>query len=160
MIARYKAKEYGLVKHNKSHAIVTHHIENADKEFIQNRAIYYKDIEDFAVLEDIFEIYFLVKYDTGLEQVESLWRIDLDKEYIQDRKVLLRFTKGILPDWKVEDKNVCMKYVDITSCEEIYVVRKYTQKDAQALEGIYEIKQRITGEELIQLHWKYQHSNL
>ena len=53
-----------------------------------------------------------------------------------------------------------MKYVDITSCEEIYVVRKYTQKDAQALEGIHEIKQRITGEELIQLHWKYQHSNL
>lgn len=55
----------------------------------------------------------LVKYNSGLEGVSDTWIVRPGDIDLENKTVSLRFYKGHLPGWKVEDKTECSKVVSL-----------------------------------------------
>ena len=72
----------------------------------------------------IFMIFlFFVEYDTHLKNVSNLWEIPFTQEFLSNGKLKLIFAEGILPEWSIEEKNVCSKYINIDQIQAAYIIK-------------------------------------
>lgn len=78
--------------------------------------------------------------------MDEEWEILLDGGCLKGDQVLLRFAKGILPGWTVEEQTVCSKYVDVDECEDFLVVYTYTVKDGNVLKEPMVVEEKVSKE--------------
>ncbi len=121
MYATYKGKQYKLVKNGKNWELIS---DRNRFGFLKDGEIYYKPMENLEELDDVYELYILVTYDTGLDYVPNEWRVPLAKEYFDESSVKLVFVQGLLPGWVVEDKCVSSLKVDVNQTKSAYLVKK------------------------------------
>lgn len=161
MIAKYNDLYYSFVKGRRNCELLTNHREKAVGGFSQDKSIFYKviDIQD-SQLTDIFDLELWVLYNTELLNVPVEWKIGLDREYYCDGKLLLRYTEGILPGWKTEEKNVCAITVDPMDLLGAKAMYKYTKKAGSLLEDKWVDCKQISVWELLNLHKKYNNSSI
>ena len=67
---------------------------------------------------------FYVIYDTHLDKVPKEWRINIGNSAIKEDSVYLLFAEGILPGWKVEDKNVCSTYIKNEDISQAWTIKE------------------------------------
>ena len=126
MIAKYNGNYYYYVENKRTGNIITRQKEKATDGFEYEDGVYFKKVA-FEDLEEAFALRFIVSYDSCLKNLPQDWEVAIDKTNIKDSKVLLRYANGILPGWTVEEKNVCIKYVDvkdITAAREIRIFKR------------------------------------
>lgn len=136
MIADYKGKQYKIVKDGKNWELVTKNPQSVEEGFMKDGNIFYKSINDLSMIEDMYDIWMLVEYDTHFEKVPKQWRLEFTKEFLSEGKIKLLFGEGILPGWNVEDKNVCSKYVSVSEISSAYVVKRSKISDNEKKETI------------------------
>ena len=122
MIAKYEEQYYYYIK-NKNN-IITNFKEKTDENFIKEDNLFYKHI-DPEDLSEIFDVKFIIKYDTGLENISPFWEVG----GLKNNKFLIRYSNGCLPGWTIEENNICIKYIDSTKIEEMKEIKTYTKKD-------------------------------
>lgn len=94
-----------------------------DSTFVKDKGMYYKLVKE-EDLSDIYSVEFMVFHDFNLDGVPQWWRISY-ADVVGDL-MKIRFASGILPNWTVEEKNVCTTMLQINSITEAKV--KYTFK--------------------------------
>lgn len=123
MIAVYSGFEYKYVSNRRSKEIITKYVTKTDSTFVKDKGMYYKPVKE-EELSDIYSVEFMVFYDFKLEGVPQWWSVSY-ADIVGD-SLKIRFASGILPNWIVEEKNVCTTMIQINSITESKV--KYTYK--------------------------------
>ena len=158
-IAKYKGMFYQYVSTDKACSIVTAHNEKVHDGFVLKDGVYYKTISDDDV-SDIFEIRYRVKYDTEIPGVSDEWEIGTGTQDVKEDKILIRYSNGILPEWMVEEKNVCTKYVDKKEIEFGEIIRLYQKKNGRMLPSPEGVVERVDVDTFISIQFDYQRNNL
>ena len=148
MIAKYNQKIYRYVANSRKKCIITSLRSKKEDDFTKDDDIFYKDVEE-EELTDIFDVKFFVGYDAQLPGTPTEWEIDSSAIGMSGRKVRLLFTQGYLPGWKVTDKYVCEKHVDVSNLSYGRVIYKFRKKDGVQCELTEE--QLLTPNELVTL---------
>ena len=120
--ATYEGKQYKLVKAGKEWGLISKNPRSVDDGFIKDNEVYYKPIHNLSELEDIIEISIYVEYETHLPNVPSIWELHISD--FKENSVKLLFSAGILPNWNIEEKNVCYLYVDISEITKAWIVTR------------------------------------
>lgn len=161
MIAKYNRELYEIVKNGKIYEIITYQANKASDGFIKDRNLYFKTVSDNDImLTDIFSVEFVVSYDTGLPFVKSEWKISCDEASIKDEKVTLRFAEGYLPGWKVEEKGVCVKEIEMRDILNLKIVYNYRKKKGEKCDIPCTEERIISTEELKKLYDMYRKGNM
>ena len=124
-IAVYKGNKYKLISNRRYKGIITRCSGNIDDSFFKEKDMYYKPIDE-RNLTEIYTVEFFVFFDTGFECVSPWWKIT--EADLMNNKVKLRFTEGILPNWSIEEKNVCTKdiaYKEISCAKVKFTFKKF-----------------------------------
>ena len=156
MVAVYYGMEYKYVSNKRSKEIITSQVTKTDRSFLKDRNIYYKSVDD-AELTDIYSVEFMVRYDPHLKDVPTWWKVT--KADVFDNSIRIRFAYGILPDWDIEEKNVCTKHIDIKDFSEAKIIFTYKKKDGKDVDSI-SIEEKKEISKLIDLMNQYEESNL
>ena len=152
---------YRYIKNKDHFEIITYDKNKVDKNFTLDGDIYYKQIpKDDKCIQDIFDVEYFLKWDSGLKDVDSKWRILTIGVQMKENQILLTFDKGILPGWNAEEQTVCSKYVDIDECEDFSVVYTYTVKDGNVLKEPLKEEQKVLKEEFQKLVHQYRTRNI
>ncbi len=161
MFMIYNSFLYRYIKEKNHFEIVTYDKNKIDNGFMLEDDIYYKEIQkDDKCIQDIFKVQFFLKWDSHFDDVDEVWEILLDGGRLKGNQVLLKFAKGILPGWTVEEQTVCSKYVDIDECEDFSVVYTYTVKDGNVLKDPMVVEQKVSKEEFQKIITQYQTKNI
>lgn len=161
MFIIYKDNIYDTSEEKAHINIITRQKTKADKDFLSKQGIFYKQIQkDDKYIQDIFDVEFFLKWDSGLKDVDSKWGILAIAMQMKENQVLLTFANGILPGWNAEEQTVCSKYVDIEECEDFSVVYTYTVKDGKVLNKPMTVEQKVSREEFQKLVHQYQIRNI
>ena len=158
-IAKYKGMFYRYISNNKACSIVTTRNEKAQDGFVLEDGVYYKTIPDDDV-SDIFEIRYRVKHDTGIPDVSDEWEIGAETQDVKEDKILIRYSNGILPEWTVEEKNVCIKYVDKKEIEFGEIIRLYQKKNGRMLTSPEKVVEKVDVDTFIRIQFGHQRNNL
>ena len=133
MIAVYSGIEYKYISNRRTKEIITKQVTKTDGTFCKDKGIYYKFVDE-ADLTDIYSVEFFIFFDTHLEGVPKWWKVT-NADLIGDR-IKIRFASGILPNWDLEEKNVCTRLIDfedISNAKVEYTFRKKDGKEVQLL---------------------------
>ena len=161
MFIIYKDNLYDMSDKKTHFNIITRLKTKADGDFLSKHEIFYKEIpKDDKCIQDIFKVQFFLKWDSHLANVNEVWEILTEYEYLKDNQVLLKFVNGILPGWTVEEQAVSSKYVDIDECEDFSVVYTYTVKDGNVLKEPLIVEQEVSKEEFQKLIHQYRIRNI
>lgn len=136
MIAEYKGKQYKIVKDGKSWELVSKNPDCVKDGFVKDGKLFYKSVNDLSQVDDVYDMWVMVEYDTHLEKVNKTWRLEITKEFFTGNEVKLLFGEGILPGWKVEDKNVCSKYVNVCDISTAFIIKKSVINNSEKRERI------------------------
>ena len=159
MIAKYNNEEYIYVVNRRAKEIVTNKNSKNDGTFIFEKGVFYKKITEEEIT-DIYNFEYWVKYKSGLPNVSEWWKIGSEQNTITNDYVILLFAEGILPGWKIEEKNVCSNEVKLTSVSGAKIKVIYRRKDNRELQ-IPIIEERIVKiSELNEIHKKYSRNNM
>lgn len=112
MIAVYRGFEYKYVSNRRSKEIITKCVTKTDNTFTKNKGIYYKSVKE-EDLSDIYSVEFMVLHEFNLDGVPKWWRISYAD--VVGNSMKIRFASGILPNWTVEEKNVCTTMLQINN---------------------------------------------
>lgn len=156
MVAVYSGIEYKYISDRRSKEIITQQVTKTDSTFCKDKGIYYKFVNEVD-LTDIYSVEFFVFFDSHLEGVPTWWKVT-NADLIDD-KIKIRFALGILPNWDVEEKNVCTRLVnfeDISNAKVKYTFRKKDGKDVKLL--VQEEKMKLVN--LLKKIDEYSESNL
>lgn len=161
MFIIYKDNLYDMSEKKTYFDIITRLETKVDGDFLSDDDIYYKQIPlDDKYIQDIFDVEFFLKWDSGLKDVDSKWEILAIEMRMKENQVLLTFAKGILPGWRAEEQTVCSRYVDIDECEDFSVVYTYAVKDGNVLKEPMIVEQKVSKEEFQKLAHQYQIRNI
>ncbi len=158
-IAKYKGMFYVYVSNKRTCNIVTTHSEKAKDGFVFEDGAYFKNIQEGDVSE-IFEIRYRVKYDTGISGVPDEWEVGNGTQDVKEEKILIRYSNGILPGWKTEEKNVCIKYVDKKEIEFGEIIKIYQKKNDVVLTSPERVVERVDPDTFISTQLEHQRNNL
>lgn len=159
MFANYNNEKYLYISNRRTKEIVTHIRMKIDESFICDKGLFYKKITD-EELTDIYDVEFWVKYESGFDNVSVWWKLGSDRNTVTRNHVTLIFSEGILPGWKIVEKNVCSTEVDIVSLSETKIKIIYKKKDGNSYQTPMEQEQKINVTELVDLHYKYCKDNI
>jgi hypothetical protein len=144
MIAEYNDKYYAYIADAGTSRIMTEQKDKTDDGFIADNGIFFKDIS-YEDLTSVFNITFLVTYDTGFPSVSNKWNV----EEILNNRLPLRFSGGILPGWQAEGSDSCVKYIgldEVSFAREIFV---FTRKNYITLEQPLRVENIIDVNSLV-----------
>lgn len=159
MFANYSNEKYIYIANRRTKEIVTHLSMKTDESFVYDKGIFYKKITD-EELTDIYDVEFWVKYESGFNGVSAWWKLGNDKDSVIGNQVALIFSEGILPGWKIIEKNVCSNEVDISSLSETKIRIIYRKKDGKSYQTPMVQEQKIIVSELVNLYDKYCKDNI
>lgn len=159
MFANYSNEKYIYIANRRTKEIVTHLSMKTDESFVYDKGIFYKKITD-EELTDIYDVEFWVKYESGFNGVSAWWKLGNDKDPVIGNQVALIFSEGILPGWKIIEKNVCSNEVDISSLSETKIRIIYRKKDGKSYQTPMVQEQKIIVSELMNLYDKYCKDNI
>ena len=147
MIAVYKGTQYKIIKDGKRWELISKKPNSIEAGFTKGGDLFYKSIDNLTLLDDIYDMWIMVVYDTHFDKVSKQWRLEITKEFFMDNKVKLLFGEGLLPGWTVEDKNVCSKYVDISEISDAYIVKRSLVDNNERRESVRvpDLQQIIRG---------------
>ena len=158
-IANYKGKLYRYSSNKRTCSIITTQNEKTIDGFVFENGMYFKNIQE-ADVSEIFEVRYRIKYDTGISRVPDMWEVGTTSQDITREKILIRYSDGVLPGWKTEEKNVCVKYIDKNKAEFGEVVKIYYKKDHVILDSPEKTVQKVDLDTLIRTHFEYLESEL
>ena len=126
MFAIYKGNKYKLVKDRRREKweLISKQEESIKDGFIKDGHLFYKPVSDLSELEDVLDISVFVEYETHLQDVPSVWKLQFSKEYFTEDSVKLVFGMGLLPGWHVDDKNVSSQYVKVDDISKAWMETK------------------------------------
>ena len=148
MIAKYNGNYYYYIFNKRVSNIITNQQNKVSDDFFFEDGTFYKKVA-FDELEEVFDVKYIVSYNAGVENVSTEWEIANSARDVQDNCVLLRYSNGIIPGWKTEEKNVCIKYVDIRDISNAREICIYKRKDNDTLEYPKTDERKINASELI-----------
>ena len=128
MIAKYNEKYYFYVCNKKISNIVTRKSYKADKDFTFDEGVYYRKV-DPDELTDVFEVSYWVAYDTGIVNLPKEWEVGKTSRDINGDTILIRYSNGLIPNWKAEEKDVCVNYIKKSDITAAKIVKSYSKKD-------------------------------
>ncbi len=161
MFIIYKDTLYDMSDKKTHFNIITRLKAKADGDFLSKEEIFYKQIpKDDKYIQDIFDVEFFLKWDSGLKDVDSKWGILAISMQMKENQILLTFANGILPGWRAEEQTVCSKYVNIDECEDFSVVYTYAVKDGNVLKEPMIVEQKVSKEEFQKLAHQYRTKNI
>ena len=136
MFADYKGKQYKIVREGEKWELISRNPDSEKNGFVKAGRIYYRSFDD------VYELAFYVIYDTHLDKVPKEWRINIGNSAIKEDSVYLLFAEGILPGWKVEDKNVCSTYIKNEDISQAWTIKEsiITNNDGDGV--VYETNER------------------
>lgn len=158
MIAKYKGdyylyackkKERGLlaVDDNENY-LITRKKEKSSKEFQVEENRFFVKKTRIDELTDVFEVVYLVEYDTGIPNLLKKW----EPVSIKNGIIKLAYGMGILPGWDLEDKFVCTKNIDKEDVHSGVIKVIYTKKDGEVFEEPHIEEKTVDIEELIRVY--------
>lgn len=159
MIAKYNGRYYYYILNKHVSNIITEQKSKAGDDFIYEDGVYYKKIE-FESLEEVFDIKYIVFYDSKISGVSLEWEISNNYKETDGDSVLIRFSNGILPGWSVEENNVCIKYVSANDIIGAKEVRIYRRKNRQTLDKPTTEEKLIDKRDLIAIRASFCRENL
>ena len=159
MCAVYKGTLYWLSYGEYTVEIVTRNTSKTDETFSERKGVYFKVIDENDLM-DIFSVRFYVDYDTGISDTPHIWTIDNGMSNPAKDRLLLRFGKGFLPGWEIEEKNICTKTIGFDDVRDIKISITYEKKDGQTMAPPYVDERVITKEEMIELFDHFKRTNL
>lgn len=145
MIAVYCGFEYKYVSNRRNKEIITKNLTKIDSTFVKDKGIYYKLVKE-EDLSDIYSVEFMVFHDFNLEGVPHWWRISY-ADIVGD-SIKIRFTSGILPNWTVEEKNVCTTMIQLNSITEAKVKHIYKRQNGNNVDNLI-VEQTIDVSDLM-----------
>lgn len=146
MIAVYNGLQYRYTSNKRAKEISTKHKEKTDRSFLNNNGLYYKSVSEDD-LSDIYAVTFMVFYDFKLDGVPNWWEIsDTD---IVGKQLKIRFAAGILPNWNVEDKNVCTTLVRAAHITKAKIRITYRKRNGKAADNLI-VERQIDVSSLIE----------
>lgn len=157
MLAKYNDNLYFYTANKKEKNIITKNPKKADEDFKKEEDIFYKGVSEDE-LTDIFSVELCIDYNTGLPNTPLHWLVSVNE--IKNDKVLLRFSEGILPGWNIEEKNVCIKYIDLNEIEGAKIVYRYKKRNAMTCVPPQRVENRISASEIIDEIEQYKVSNI
>lgn len=161
MIAKYIDTHYlFLQRADNTSELITYNQSKAIKGFEKSNDIFYKPVElSDNNLNEIFDITAVVFYDTELNDVPTEWILSLNND-ISNSGFLLRFAKGILPGWNIEEKNVCTLEIGAESIKNARLIYKYIKKNGECLKQPLIEEKTVTADELIKIASYFKNRNL
>jgi hypothetical protein len=124
MFADYKGKQYKIVREEGKWNLISMNPDSEKYGFEKDEDIYYKEFDDISEFDDVYELTFFVLYDTHLDKVPTEWSLNLSNGFFKEDSVKLLFAEGILPGWKVEDKNVCSTYIKNEDISQAWTIKE------------------------------------
>ena len=158
MLAKYNDILYSYIANKREKNIITRNPKKVDKDFKKEGNIFYKSIISEDELSDIFSVGLLINFNTGLPNTPLHWLVAVDE--IKDNKILLRFSKGILPGWDIEEKNVCIKYIDLNEIEDAKIVYLYKKRNGLVCIPPQRVENRIPKSEIIDIIEQYKRTKV
>lgn len=141
--------------------LLTYKTEKTDSTFEDDDGIYYKAIEqDDPDIVDVYNVHYLIDYDTGLDCVPTTWKVDTSRVEFMDDEVLLVFGQGRLPDWEILENTVCQKCVKLEECGTIKIVYKYTVKNGEKCNSLLRVEEELTKDEFREIFERYVDENI
>lgn len=141
--------------------ISTYKKEKTDSSFYEISDYYAKDFNpDDPQIESIYDMHYLVDYDTKLECVPTTWKVDEEEITLTGEKILLIFGHGRLPGWEIVENTVCKKMVKIEEVKNIRIVYKYKVKEGKKYDIPLREERTLTIEEFKQMAEYYRDSNI
>lgn len=159
MFAKFNDTIYSYVANRRKKEIITRNLNKTNADFKRDGGVFYKAVSE-EELTDIFNVEIWVNYNTGLPNTPFYWQVGIDGRGYADGKILLRFSEGILPGWNIEEKNVCIKYVDVNEIEKAKVVYVYKRKDNTTCLPSQKVEKEITVDEMLCIFEKYKKTNI
>ena len=158
-IAMYKGLYYVYISNKKAKGILTTHSEEAPNEYRCKNGEQFLGMQDNE-LSEIFEIRYKVKYNTGIPGVPFEWGVGSGMEDVNGDTILIRFSDGFLPGWDIEEKDVCLKYVNKNDIEFGEVIKTFYKKTGVLLDSPEKVIERVDGDTFINIHNKFLRKNL
>ncbi len=159
MFAKYNDNFYLYSANKREKVIITRKPEKADRDFKKEADSFYKYVSEDE-LTDVFSVKLLVDFNTSLPNVSPHWEVEFDDIDYVGGKILLRFSEGILPGWKTEEKNVCIKYIDINEVEDAKIMYLYKKRNAVVCIPPQRVENKILISEIANLCKQYKRSNV
>ncbi len=161
MYIKYNNDLYVFLNKKEYFKIITRKSNKADEAFYQNLEVYVKQIPPTDTnIQDIFDVHYLIDYDTGLNCVPTTWRVDTSRVEFMDDEVLLVFGQGRLPGWEALENTVCQKCVKLEECGAIRIVFKYKVKDGEECNPPLRIEEELTKDEFRKVFEQYVDENI
>lgn len=133
MIAIYNGLKYKYLSSRRIKEIVTRCAMKTDNTFCEDGDIFYKEVEE-EELSDIYITDFMVRYDIGYSRTPEWWKVTYNDLY--ENAIKIRFVEGILPNWDIEEKNVCTTLVPFQNIRETKIMYTYRKKDGKDVDNI------------------------
>lgn len=159
MIAKYKNNFYLYISNKKVSNLVTRQKQKALEGFEYDEGAYFKRIS-MDELEDVFDIEYWVTYNTGEPEVPTEWKVGKDSRDIQGDNVLIRYSNGVLPNWNIEEKNVCVKYINKNEIDSAKIVKVYSLKDGVSLNSPIKEETLVDFNDLALMHDEFSRMKL
>lgn len=159
MFAKFNDTIYSYVANRGKKEIITRNGNKTNADFKRDGEVFCKTVSE-EELADIFNVEIWVKYNTGYPNTPFYWQVEIDGRGYADGKILLRFSEGILPGWDIEEKNVCIKYVDVKEIEKAKVVYVYKRKEYTTYLPPKKVEKEIIVDEMLCLLEKYKKANI
>lgn len=128
MIGKYKDEYYYYVYNDRVSNIITCDNNKANDDFSFKNGYFYKKIQK-KELSEIFDISFWVSYDAKINGIPKIWEIKSNITDINNNRITIQYSNGLLPGWEAVEKNVSIKTIDINDIESAKVIKKYYKKD-------------------------------
>lgn len=156
MIAVCGGFEYKYVSNRRHKEIITKHLTKTDSTFVKDKGLYYKSVieED---LSDIYSVEFMIFHDFNLDSVPQWWKISY-ADVVGDL-IRIRFASGILPNWTVEEKNVCTTTLQINSITEAKVGYTFKRRNGINVDNLI-VEKTVDVSEFIKKIEELSESNL
>ena len=84
---------------------------------------YYRQLKNFREVEDLYEVEAYVSYNTGIEGVQTEWKITPEFDIFMDGCIKLWHVGDELPGWNWSERFVCYRYVPLNEIEKAWIVR-------------------------------------
>ena len=156
MIAVYGGFEYKYVSNQRSKEIITKYMTKTDITFVKDKGMYYKSVKEEDLL-NIYSVEFMVFHDFNLDGVPQWWRVSyagVDGDLIK-----IRFAPGILPNWTVEEKNVCTTMLQVNSITEAKIKYTFTRQNGINVDNLI-VEKTVDVSEFIKKIEEISESNL
>lgn len=159
MLANYNGKTYWYISSRRKKEIVTRTPDKAENDFKRDNDLFFKNISEEELI-DIFDVEFWVEYDANLPNTPLMWKISNENSELENGKIMLRFAEGILPEWEIEEKNVCVKHIEVSEVRNAKVIYVYKKKDGKELDTPQKEEINLSLDELITLCKQYKRTSL